>query len=81
MTSDEYGLVTMNLCMCRIKFTPAFELTNIVPPKQRTRINSVHKGTEKQAVYSLFSQCKRELDKMSRAPVSKKHQEVKVKIG
>lgn len=44
-------------------------------------MNSVHKGTEKQAVYSLFSQCKRELDKMSRAPVSKKHQEVEAKIG
>ena len=81
MTSDEYDLVTMNLCMCRIKFTPAFELTNIVPPKKCTRINSVHKGADKQAVYSLFSQCKREIDKMSQAPVSKKHQEVEAKTG
>lgn len=81
MTSDEYGLVAMNLCMCRIKFRPAFELTNIVPPKKCTRINSVYKGTEKQAVQSLFSQCKRELDKMSQAPVSKKRQEVGAKTG
>lgn len=67
--------------MCRIKFTPAFELTNIVPPKKCTRIHSVHKGTQKKAVQSLFSQCKRELDKVSQAPVSKKHQEVEAKTG
>ena len=67
--------------MRRIKFTPAFELTYIAPPKKMHAIHSVHKSTEKRAIPSLFSQRKQKLDKTSQAPLSKKHQEAEAKTG